>query len=96
MTTTAALFDRQGCLTAAGLAALRGAQPGRAPAEVAAHVAGCARCQQRLLGGLAAAGPATAARRGSSSARWVWLAVLVVFGLLLLVGGLVTARWLGR
>ena len=45
----AALRDMKGCLTQAGLQAFRAAPPGRAPAELASHVAGCARCQERAL-----------------------------------------------
>jgi hypothetical protein len=45
----AALTDAKGCLSEAGLRAFRSAPPGRAPAELAAHVAGCARCQERVL-----------------------------------------------
>ena len=95
---TGALLDRNGCLTAAGLAALRGAAPGRAPKEVAAHVAACARCQQRLLSGLSgpAAAPAAAPKRRSPGVRLLWLLVLVVFGLLALMTGLLAMRWLGR
>ena len=99
MTTPAsagALFDARGCLTPAGLAALRSAPPGRAPREVAAHLAGCPRCQQRLFDGLRGPGAASPARRASSGARLVWLLVLVVFGLLALVGGLLATRWLAR
>jgi len=44
-----ALRDMKGHLTDAGLQAFRCAPPGRAPAELAAHVAGCARCQERAL-----------------------------------------------
>jgi hypothetical protein len=44
-----ALRDAKGCLSPAGLAAFRAAAPGRAPVELAAHVAGCARCQERAL-----------------------------------------------
>jgi len=42
-------FDAAGCLTEAGAAAFREAPPGRAPREIAAHVASCPACQQRLL-----------------------------------------------
>jgi hypothetical protein len=45
----AALRDMKGCLTPAGLQAFRAAPPGRAPVELAQHVAGCARCQDRVL-----------------------------------------------
>jgi hypothetical protein len=44
-----ALRDMKGCLTAAGLQAFRAAPPGGAPAELAQHVAGCARCQEKAL-----------------------------------------------
>jgi hypothetical protein len=88
------LFDARGCLTPAGLAALRSATPGRAPKEVAAHLAGCQRCQQRLFDGLRGPGAAAPARAGSSGARLVWMLVLVVFGLLALVSGLLVTRWL--
>jgi hypothetical protein len=90
------LFDARGCLTPAGLAALRSAPPGRAPKDVAAHLAGCPRCQQRLFDGLRGPGTAGPARRTSGGARLVWLLALVVFGLLALVGGLVATRWLAR
>ena len=43
------LKDFKGCLSDAGLSAFRAAAPGKAPADLAAHVAGCARCQERLL-----------------------------------------------
>jgi hypothetical protein len=46
---SAVLFDARGCLTEAGMAAFREAPPGRAPGEIAAHVASCPACQQRLL-----------------------------------------------
>jgi hypothetical protein len=47
--TAAPLQDRGGCLTAAGLAVLRSAVAGQAPTALAAHLAGCARCQDRAL-----------------------------------------------
>jgi hypothetical protein len=43
------LKDGSGCLTEAGIAAFREARPGKAPPELAVHVAGCGRCQERLL-----------------------------------------------
>lgn len=42
-------FESSGCLSAAGVAAFRNAPPGGAPEDIAAHVASCARCQERLL-----------------------------------------------
>ena len=92
------LFDARGCLTAAGLAALERAAPGAAPAEVAAHVGGCARCQQRLLSSLR--DPASAAsasrRKPSGGSRLVWVALLAGALFLLLLFGLVVARWAAR
>jgi hypothetical protein len=44
-----ALLDARGCLTEAGLVALDKAPPGQGPAEAAAHLASCARCQRRFL-----------------------------------------------
>ena len=63
-----ALLDTRGCVTEAGFAALDAAPPGRGPADVAAHLASCGRCQRRFLarGGAEAAGiravPGTAER----------------------------------
>jgi hypothetical protein len=58
-----AVRDARGCLTPAGLQALREAPPGRAPAELAAHVASCARCQDRLLAADAGLADRTARRQ---------------------------------
>ena len=55
------LQDRGGCLTEAGLLALRTAAAGQAPPALAAHLAACARCQQRVL--------AVDAPRGKSARR---------------------------
>ena len=56
-----ALVDSRGCLTPAGMAALEQAPPGQAPPELAQHLAGCARCQGRLLAASAGRGSASAA-----------------------------------
>lgn len=45
------LLDRSGCLSEAGLAAVTAAVPGQIPSDVAAHLAACARCQERVLSG---------------------------------------------
>ena len=45
------LRDDKGCLTPAGLLAVQAAPVGKAPLELAGHVASCARCQERLLAG---------------------------------------------
>ena len=79
----AALFDGQGCLTPAAFAAIAAAPPGAAPAELAAHLAGCARCQRRLLA--KALGPAGA--RGPRRERPpLWRTVVAVFAILILLG----------
>jgi hypothetical protein len=91
------LFDARGCLSAAGLTALERAAPGAAPADVAAHLGSCTRCQQRLLSSLR--GPASAAaasRPRSPGSRLVWVAVLAIGALLLLLAGLALARWAER
>ena len=85
------LFDGKGCLTPAGLGAFQRAAPGRAPTELAAHVAACGRCQQRLLASLREPARTAASRRGSSGTRLVWMAGLVIGALVVLLAGLVAA-----
>ncbi len=81
------LVDRQGHLTPAGLAALTSAPPGKAPKELAAHVASCASCQERILAGSAAG----ARERRPPPPPWrIW--VVLGAGLLLLVSVLVTIQ----
>jgi hypothetical protein len=46
---TAAWFDGRGCLTEAGVAAVRAAAPAPPPPDLANHISGCAACQERLL-----------------------------------------------
>jgi hypothetical protein len=78
-----ALFDGQGCLTPAAFAAIAAAPPGAAPPELAAHLAGCARCQRRLL----AKAMGTTGPRGPRRERPpVWRTVVVVFAGVVLVG----------
>ena len=43
------LLDANGHLSTAGLVALQAAPAGRAPAELAGHLAACAACQEKLL-----------------------------------------------
>jgi hypothetical protein len=43
--------DERGCITQAGLDALREAPVGQAPNDLAEHVAGCKNCQYRMLSG---------------------------------------------
>jgi hypothetical protein len=84
-----ALRDERGCLTVAGLAAVRAAPPGQAPAELAGHLASCARCQDRLLAGGAA--ELAARKKTQPPPRWR-LAAIVVALLLLVLSILVTAE----
>ena len=79
-----ALQDAHGCLTAAGLAAFQAAVPGAAPRELAVHVGGCARCQQRLLETATANDPL---KRGKGKARAVApsLGRTILLGVMVLV-----------
>jgi len=85
-----ALVDARGCLTPAGFAALSRAPIGRAPADLAAHVAGCPRCQERMLAGGAAARPAPAVRARRTPRLWLGL-VLAFAALVLALGALILA-----
>lgn len=67
------LQDARGCLTAEGVAALAQAPAGQAPPDLALHVAGCPRCQDRVL--VAGAGP----RKAAGEPPPIWRALLVVF-----------------
>jgi len=77
-----ALVDGRGCLTPAGFAALSRAPVGRAPANLAAHLASCARCQERMLAG----GTSTVRPSPASPPRKprLWLGVALAFAALLL------------
>ncbi len=75
--------DRSGCLTADGLAALANAPVGQAPPDLAAHLAGCARCQDRLL--FLAAGPRDASSRPTARAPWRNLALVTMALVLIMV-----------
>lgn len=79
------LLDGRGCLTEAGFAALAKAPPGLGPADAAAHLAGCARCQRRFLarGGLEAG--AIRATPTTVEAPPLWRTGVVVLAALLLV-----------
>lgn len=87
-----ALTDARGCLTDAGFAALASARPGEAPAELATHLAGCVRCQDRVLKAEAGADAPGRARAAGRSARHRWGMLALVIGVLLaaIVGLLAT------
>jgi hypothetical protein len=87
----AALFDAKGCLTDPGVAMLASAPVGEAPPELAAHVASCGRCQERLL----ASGEGRAERRERKEPPPAWRVWVVMGGaVLLLLSILVTIRGL--
>jgi len=100
MTATTPLhFGPTGCLSQAGLAAFRDAPPGAAPEDIAAHVAACARCQERLLEAAAPRSRGRAKGQGPrplapSLWRTVILAVLTLVALL--VALLTLRRLTGR
>ena len=90
-----ALLDGRGCLTGAGFVALDAAPPGRGPAEAAAHLAGCSRCQRRFLarGGKEIAGISATPRRAVAPPRWR-MPVLFALVVMVVVTALIGVRWL--
>ena len=88
------LLDVHGCLSAAGIAAVRNAAPGRAPDEAARHLAHCARCQRQVLtdGG---PGSLYSGKPRPTQPPPVWRTAVVALGaVLLLLSILATIRWL--
>ena len=82
--------DRAGCLTEAGLQAIEQAPVGTLPPELAAHLAGCPRCQTRALArGRAAPRARTAARTAS---LWRTLAAGTAL-VVVMVAALTILRW---
>jgi hypothetical protein len=77
------LLDSQGHLTAAGLAVIAAAPVGRGPADLAAHLASCSRCQERMLASAMGLAPGRRERREPPPAWRIW-AVLGAALLLLL------------
>ena len=84
------LRDARGCLTPAGLQAFRDAPPGRAPEALAAHVASCSRCQDRVL----AADPGLADRTARREAPPLWR-TFALFGVGLILA-LAVFAWASR
>jgi hypothetical protein len=80
--TEAALFDAQGCLSPRGFARISAAPPGQVPAELAVHLAGCMRCQRRLL---AAAMPSSGSTRRERPPLWRTGVAVVVCVLLVMM-----------
>jgi hypothetical protein len=96
-----ALVDPRGCLTPAGMAALQKAPVGHAPAELARHVAGCGRCQARLLAASAGAehraGEAASRAGGPGASGRLWRPILfIVAALLFALGALALASLVRR
>lgn len=91
---TGAFFDAQGCLTDGGLRALATAAAGRAPEDVARHLAACRRCQARALAGHAPGAGKPRASGPSLRARLARAAVAALVVLLLALGGVFALRWL--
>ena len=92
-----ALVDERGCLTPAGTAAVRQAPPGGVPADLARHLAECARCQARLLSGdLDGARPGQGrgrTGRGREASGRLWRAVVFMVAVLVLALG--ALAWIG-
>jgi len=87
------LLDARGCLTGAGLTALAASPPGLGPAEAAAHLAACARCQRRFLALAGEQAGGISAVPGTATAPPMWRTVLIVVAALLVV---MTAVFAGR
>jgi hypothetical protein len=87
-------FDARGCLSHDGMTVLQGVVPGAAPAELASHVAGCARCQQRVLAVESVPRP-SAGKPRDPKAVWRNLLLLGAALLLLLLGMVVTVVLVG-
>ena len=89
------LRDARGCLTEAGFRAIESAPVGEGPKELAAHLAGCNRCQERLL--LGAHGPGGPTPRKPAGRPPLWRPLLVIFGgLLVAMLAMLTLRWMTR
>ena len=76
------LLDASGHLTAEGIAAVGDAAPGGISPEVAAHLASCSRCQERLLTGGAPRAPRKPTPNPPSIKRAVGLVVLILASVL--------------
>jgi len=88
-----ALRNAKGCLTEAGFRALERSAVGQAPAELAAHMASCATCQERMLSGRRAPSETPRAERKPPPPAWrIW--ALLGFTLLLIAMFAATVRWL--
>jgi hypothetical protein len=77
-------------LTPAGLAAVASAPAGQVPEALAAHLASCPRCQDRMLAHLRTPG-----ERRAQAPPPLWRTLVVVAALIVLaLIALILARWL--
>jgi hypothetical protein len=76
------LLDASGHLSANGIAAVSDATPGRTPPEVAAHLAACPRCQERVLSGGLPRAPRKPTVEPPSLKRALVLVILIVASIL--------------
>jgi hypothetical protein len=89
----APLRDIKGCLTEAGFRAMAAAATAQAPPELAAHLASCSRCQDRMLSGQWAPGALPRPPRRAPPPAWrLWVALIAAA--LLALMALVTGRHL--
>jgi hypothetical protein len=79
------LLDARGCLTEAGFTALDAAPPGRGPAEAAAHLAACARCQRRFLARGGERDGGIRAVPGNAQPPPLWRTAVIVVAVLVLI-----------
>jgi hypothetical protein len=84
-------FDARGCLDDGGLAAL--ARPQGVPADVAAHLASCDRCQDRALTAATGRTSGRLPRTRPTAGRTAAIIGLILLGAIV---ALYTMRWLVR
>jgi hypothetical protein len=72
------LLDAAGHLSPDGIAAVGDATPGGIPPEVAAHLASCSRCQERVLSEGIVRGPRKPTKAPPSIKRALVLVVLIL------------------
>ena len=94
MSAVSELLDAHGCLSPAGLDALRKAAPGQAPHDAAAHVAACTRCQKRLLSEGGPGALHTGKPRPTQAPPPWRTAIVMLAAILLVVGVFLSLRFL--
>jgi hypothetical protein len=76
------LLDASGHLSPEGIAAVGEAAPGQISPEVAAHLASCSRCQERVLSGGVPRAPRKAMPKPPSIKRAIGLVFLILASIL--------------